>query len=182
MTDVIFIGSLLFLCACCLASFIYSFTKKPWILCLMVPLIALSGSAVYFSYQSVLGYPIEMSWQQLPNKFTVIFFKIKNKKTIDLWLLNEKSTRLVTLPYNKQAEKTLEAERKTMATGKPVTITKSKEATSGQKGNGVKNGKRNKAGKMGKMGSGKAGSHGWNYRVESRGQMMIPGKDMPRKE
>ena len=170
MTFTIFITSLIFLCIVALAAFIVSFSKKALWLCLIVPLISLSGSSIYFSYKSVLGFPAKLSWEELSDKFTVIYFKADGKKSITLWLLESEDSRVVTLPFQKEAENAMEGERKTMGEGTPVTFKKFKN-------------KSNHAGNSSALMQG--GTHSgeglWRYIVLSKGEP-IPGNALRPKE
>jgi len=180
----IFIISLLGLCAAAIATFIAAFRKHSYLLVVFVPLIAICGSLAYFSYISVLGYPVRMGWNDLPKQITIIYFHVVNKETITLWLFEKDTTRLIELPYIESAEDGLEAERQKMGQGVPVTFKTKSKAKKGEKGendseeegtegegNGIKG---NKHGKKG-------GRGGWQYRVESYGQF-IPGGSLPPKQ
>jgi hypothetical protein len=173
MTFIFFITSLISLCVASIASFISAFTKKPLLLAIFVPLITICGSAIYFSYTSVLGYSVNMDWEQLPDKFTVIYFKVEDKTSIHLWLLEKRKTRLVTVPYMETAEDAMEGERKTMGQGTPVTF--GKEKISGKSGN------RNRQRSPDGNGQGKKRRPSWRYKVLSKGDP-IPGTALRPKE
>ena len=175
MSYALFVLSLIGLCAASIAAFVAAFKERSYLLAVFVPLIAICGSFIYFSYTSVLGYPAQMEWRELPNKITVIYFRVVEKRTITLWLIDKGSTRLVELPYNRSAENGLEGERGTMGQGTPVTFKKS-----GKKGRGLGQvrGQGLRDGPMSR--EGQQGSGGWKYRVQSRGDP-IPGGALPPK-
>ena len=177
MTYSLFILSLLSLCAASIAAFIMAFKKRSWPLIVFVPLITLCGSFIYISYTSVLGYPVQMEWKDMPSRFTVIYFRVVEKETISLWVIDKKSTRLIELQYNTRAEDGLEGERGTMGQGTPVTFMKKGKGL-GQPGEGAQGalGLGNRDGDQ----EGRRGQRGWKYKVESRGDP-IPGNALPPK-
>lgn len=191
---VLFIVSLLGLCAASLSAFIVAFRKRSLPLLVFVPLIAFCGSFIYFSYTSVLGYPVEMEWHQLPSKISVIYFRVE-KNSITLWLLEDKNTKLVKLPYDDKAENDLEAQREKMGQGTPVNFRKLGQNGEGQDGedgeqgeaNGQTKGRSGARGMAQKRAAGRdskngdtEGRGGWRYRVESYGEP-IPGGTLPPK-
>ena len=174
MSYELFVLSLIGLCAASIAAFVAAFKEKSFLLAVFVPLIAICGSFIYFSYTSVLGYPAQMEWRDLPNKITVVYFRVVEKRTITLWIIDKGTTRLIELPYKKSAEDGLEDERGTMGQGTPVTFKKN-----GKKGQGQAQG----AAGMGEGvpgRDGQLGPDGWKYRVQSRGDP-IPGGTLPPK-
>lgn len=178
MSYELFVLSLIGLCIASVAAFISAFKEKSFLLVVFVPLIALCGSFIYFSYTAVLGYPIKMEWQQMPEKFTVVYFRVKGRDTITLWILDKGTTRLIELPYSKPAENGLEGERQTMGQGIPVTFKK----TGKGKGEGQGQGQEGQEGRQGEGDSTVDGQngHGWKYRVHSKGEG-IPGGALPPK-
>lgn len=179
---VLFVLSLLFLSLVAIATFVDAFRKRSMILVVFVPLIASAGSFVYMSYVSVLGYPVEMKWDQLPDKITVIYFKVEKQESISLWIFDEDDTRLVKLPYIETGENALEKERGKMGQGIPVTFTADKSGQEGRQGGGDANGapgdgipgQERQSGETGEDGM----SSGWKYRVESYGDP-IPSGALP---
>lgn len=169
MSYSLFVLSLLCLCAVSIAAFVCAFKSRSFLLGVFVPLIALCGSFIYFSYTSVLGYPVQKEWRELPNQVTVIYFRVVEKETITLWVMDDKTTRLIELPYYSPAEEALEGEREAMGQGIPVTFKKDGKATgtSGNRGHTTE----------GLEGTGRPG---WGYKVESRGDP-IPGGKLPPK-
>lgn len=173
--------SLLILFASALSVFLYTFSRKPWTLAICVPILAVSGSVAYFSHQAVIGYPVEMTWEELPKEFTVVFFKVENKQRVYLWLLEGSKKRLVRLPYAKTAEDAMERQRPQMGRGTPVTFEKTEKQGNGEgKGKGKGKGKNGKPGKPGD-GKGKQGTGQFEYRAKSFGDP-IPGNTLPPKE
>lgn len=177
MSYELFVLSLIGLCAASIAAFISTFRNRSFLLAVFVPMIALCGSFIYFSYTAVLGYPAQMQWRELPPKITVIYFRVTGKRSITLWMLDRGTTRLVELPYYKPAEDGLEAERGTMGRGTPVTF--AKDGKPGKKGQGQGEGQGRQPGE-GVDGVGQRGVGGWKYRVQSRGEP-IPGGALPPK-
>lgn len=177
----LFIASLLCLCFASVGAFIVGFRNKYWILSVFVPIIALCGSFIYFSYIAVLGYPVKLEWDQLPKKITVIYFKISGKDFIDLWLIENATSRLVRLPYVEPVEDTLEGVRGTLGGGTPVTLKRVKEVagnSSGGGGEGDGDGVDGRGGdRQGKKGN---GTGGWKYIIDSFGEP-IPGSFLPPK-
>lgn len=183
-SDALFLISLLGLCLASIVVFATTFKRRSVLLAVVVPLIALCGSSIYFSYGTVLGYPVQMTWQQMPNKFTTIFFHIEGKETVTLWVLENNATRLIELPYEEKAENALEGERSKMGRGIPVTFTSeergewkdidgSAELTVGALGPERK----------GEGGDGETNAssrnRGWRYKVSSYGNP-IPGSLPPK--
>jgi hypothetical protein len=169
----LFILALLGLCVSTLAAFIIAFRRRSLALVLFVPMIAACGSAIYFSYVAVLGYPAKLEWNELPNRITVIYFRVQEEESITLWLLERERTRLVELPYREGARSALEGERMVMGRGIPTTFVD-------QGGGGKGKGKGRGRGK-GKKGNGEEGEgHGWRYRIESYGEG-VPFGSMPPK-
>lgn len=157
---------LVLLSIACLASFIFSYRKRKTELVLLVPLITLSGSLLYYSYKDVLGYPTESTWEEMPEQFTVIYFRAYQEK-ITLWVIEGDSNKLIELPPSKEAHEALEMARDIMGRGTPVTFEKSEK----------ENGRDGDEGNSG----GEQGSGQYNYRVLSEGQP-IPGHKMIEKE
>ena len=183
MTYALFLISLIGLCIASLAAFITAFRKRSWPLLIFAPLIAIAGSCIYFSYTSVLGYPVELTWEQLPARITVVFFKVEGKESISLWLIEGNTTRLVILPYIEPAENGLEGERGTMGQGTPVTFQAmgKKGKGQGQPGDGQGQGGEGADGADGAEGIGPLGvGGGWRYYVISKGDP-IPGTALPPK-
>lgn len=184
MSYSIFILSLIGLCIAAIAAFIGAFRAKSRLLVIFVPLIGLCGSLIYFSYVSVLGFPVKMEWEQLPDKITVIYFRVDGTESITLWLFEGGTTRLIELPYIEPAENSLEGERGMMGTGVPVTF----ERGSGQGGAHGKGGKGKGKGKGGKGGAGngkdsgeeEGEGHGWRYKVRSYGIPIDGGSMTPK--
>lgn len=172
MSYTLFILSLLSLCASSIMAFISAFKNRSFLLGVFVPLIALCGSFIYFSYASVLGYPVQKEWSELPNKVTVIYFRVVEKETITLWIFDGNTTRLIELPYHRPAENVLESERKSMGQGIPVTFEKGDQASNK---NGVA-----AEDEGNPTDTGTLGQSGWKYKVESRGDP-IPGGSLPPK-
>ena len=179
----LFILSLLGLCAAAIATFIITFRRHSFLLLVFVPLIAVCGSFIYFSYISVLGYPVSMKWEEMPKEITVIFFRVANNESIVLWLFDGSKTRLVELPYAKPAEDGLEAEREKMGEGTPVTF-KTKSKGKGQKGEGEPGEGEGEGmqgdGQPGDQKEAKQGRPGWRYKVESYGDPNSGGKLPPK--
>jgi len=187
-----FIVSLLGLCAACVASFIAAYRLRSKLLMVFVPIIATCGSFIYFSYVSVLGYPVELQWKELPSEITVIYFHIENKESITLWLFDGDTTRLVKLPYEQAGEDVLESGREKMGKGAPMTLKKTKgkggkfdgdegvegDGEEGDGEGGEKGAPGDGKGKKGK--GGRQGQGGWRYKVESFGEA-IPGGSLPPK-
>ncbi len=115
-------------------SLVITFYNTRWVLIFMIPLVIAIGMVGITSYKSMLGYPVNIEWHQMPNKWTAIFFRVKDKDSISIWLLENKTTRLVKLPYIKKAQDALEAEKKKMGSGTPVTFGKNKKSSKGGKG------------------------------------------------
>jgi hypothetical protein len=132
--------------------------------------IAILASSVgaYDNYKEVLGQPIYMTWEEMPQKFTVIFFRIEETSSIVLWLQGDQ---LVILPYDPDAEGGLEGERDTMGEGTPSTFEKDGEGTGDGDGEGEGEGQDGDA-------NGDGG--GWGYQLKSRGGHALPG-DLPPK-
>lgn len=177
MQFIIFLISLIFLCVSSFISFLIAARAKSKFLCIFAPLIILAGSFIYFTYISVLGYPIQKSWENIPDTFTVIFYRVYNKEKISLWLLDRDSqkSRIVEVPYNEKAEEKLREARKNMAMGSPVTFFKEKtgipvEGTAKQKGDNKEGSQKNKEKSNG----------GWLYEIKSIG-IVIPGDSLPPK-
>jgi hypothetical protein len=166
MNYTIFILSLIGLCISSLVTFITAYRKRPLPLLIFVPLIALCGSSLYTSYHAILGYPVQMEWNQLPNKITVVYFRVTGE-TLSLWLLDGDTTRLVHLPFSKSTQETMEAQRSVMGRGTPVTFKKTRNGT-GADGKADEDDDEgdpnNKKGKHGKR-----GGKGWRYKVDSYG-------------
>lgn len=150
-----------------LFSFVISFNNYRWTLAILVPIILCAGAMGVSSYKALLGYPVSLEWEQLPEKWTVVFFRVEDKTTISLWLLQKDTTRLVKLPYRKPAEEALEAEKPKMGKGIPVTF--------GEKKDGDE-----KNGESGENNLGESNKNGWKYKVQSYGDP-IKGK-LPIKE
>lgn len=181
MSYSLFILSLIGLCAAAIAAFIGAFRTKSRALVVFVPLIALCGSFIYFSYVSVLGFPVKMEWESMPKRITVIYFRIVEKESITLWMLKGNTTRIVELPYEKPAEEGLEKGRSTMGKGIPVTYAKKgkgKGEDGGKGGSGK--GKGDGVPGDGKGKKGKSKGYGWRYKIESKGNP-IPDGSMPPK-
>lgn len=178
MSYELFVLSLIGLCAASIAAFVAAFRNKSLLLAVFVPLIAICGSSIYFSYTAVLGYPVQMQWKDMPDKFTVVYFRVADKRSITLWVLDKGTTRLIELPYNKPAEDGLEGERSTMGQGTPVTFKKNAKGKGKGKGKGQGQGEGRPG--EGEPGDGERGRHGWKYRVESKGDP-IPGGALPPK-
>lgn len=188
----LFIVSLLGLCAAAIASFIAAYRLRSLILMVFVPIIATCGSFIYFSYVSVLGYPVELQWKDLPNEITVIYFHISNKESITLWLFEGegKVTRLVRLPYEEGAEDVMEQGRERMGKGAPMTLKKSKSGKMGKPGEGEEGEGGDGEGGEGEGGEGRDGEQGeggrpgraggWRYKIDSFGEP-IPGGALPPK-
>jgi hypothetical protein len=175
MSYELFVLSLIGLCIASIAAFISAFKSRSYLLGVFVPLIALCGSFIYFSYTSVLGYPAQMEWRDLPEMISVIYFRVIGKETITLWIIDKGTTRLVRLPYSKSAENGLEGERKTMGQGIPVTFKKGgngKGQGEGIPGTGIRG--------VGEGDTSGVRGHGWEYRVKSRGDP-IPDGSLPPK-
>lgn len=105
-----------------LLAFVIAFRNARWTLFILVPLILSIGSLGVFSYKSLLGYPTQLEWSEMPDPWTAIFFRAKDKKTMTIWLLEEQATRLVQLPYDKRAMDALQKERSIMGQGIPATF------------------------------------------------------------
>jgi len=175
---VLFILSLIGLCAASLMAFIVSYRKNPLLLAATVPMIALCGSLCYFSYQSVIGYPMQTQWKNLPDKITVIFFRVVGKETISIWLLEEDdNTRVIDLPYMEQAEDGLEGGRKKMGQGIPATFERPGKGE-GKPGEG-KPGEGEPGGEPGE-GKDDKDRKGWRYKIKSYGDG-FPGGSLPPK-
>lgn len=181
----LFVISLLGLCTAALASFIACYRRRSLLLVVFVPLIALCGSFLYFSYTSVAGYPVDLGWNELPEKITVIYFRVKPQQSITVWLFDGDKTRLIRLPWLKPAEDGLEAQRGKMGKGIPVTFKRAGGGQGGEgepgegeggEGNGQGRGRRG----QGRPGDGQGQGGGWQYKVESFGEF-IPGGSMPPK-
>ncbi len=182
-----FIVSLLGLCAACIASFIAAYKLRSLLLMVFVPVIAACGSFIYFSYVSVLGYPVEMKWEQLPPEITVIYFHVSGKESITLWIFEGDTTRLVKLPFEQGGEDVLESGRPQMGKGAPMTLKKAKGRKGmmngegaegeGEEGEGDGTGEPGDEGKDGRPG--RQGG-GWRYKVDSFGEP-IPGGSLPPK-
>ncbi|MCK5600457.1 hypothetical protein KAR91_01220 [Candidatus Pacearchaeota archaeon] len=152
-----------------LFSFIISFHKARWTLAILAPILLCAGVMGFNSYKALLGYPVSLEWEQLPERWTVIFFRVEDKTTISLWLLQNNTTRLVKLPYVEQAKEVLEGEKPTMGRGVPVTF--------GKKGEGDENSEGNPGEESTDPNEQKDG--GWNYKVQSYGDPIegkLPGK------
>lgn len=172
MTYTVFILSLISLCVASLTAFVSSLRRRSLELLIFVPLIALSGSLIYFSYHEVLGFPVQRTWEKMGKRFTVIFFRIKEKESITLWTMEKNKTRLVELPHLEAAEEAMEKQRAIMGKGIPVTFLRqdgkmSRDAGAGAEPGGLEDGD-------------SGGQGGWNYIIESKGNP-IPGTDLPPK-
>lgn len=173
MSYTLFILSLLSLCASSIAAFICAFKNRSFLLGIFVPLIALCGSFIYFSYTSVLGYPVHKQWDQLSDSVTVVYFRVVDKETITLWTIDGQTTRVIELPYNEPVENALEAERSILGKGIPVTF--KRQGQSGGQGTENTQGVEDQEGTPSDL-----QPHGWRYKVESRGDP-IPGGSLPPK-
>jgi len=149
-------------------------SRKSQLLAFVAAAIILSSSVVaYSNYKAVLGQPVDMVWSEMPNKFTVVFFRVEEKERIIMWLLGDQ---LVSLPYREDAEKGLEEERGTMGEGTPSTF-EAKEGGDGDGGDGTGEGEGNGQGEQGAGG----GVEGWGYELQSRGGQVIPGTLPPKR-
>jgi hypothetical protein len=185
----IFCLSLIGLCLAALVSFISGFRRRSKTLVLFVPIIALCGSIIYSEYVNVLGYPVELDWDQLDQRITIIYFRVEKKKSIDLWLYEERTTRLVRLPYLQPAEDALEGQRRQMGRGAPATFVKRSDSGLGEpnkgrpgQGKGAKGkGRRGQSLKGNRRGrKGLLRDGGWLYKIESHG-FAIPSGNLPPK-
>ncbi|MBT5188184.1 MAG: hypothetical protein HOM01_15355 [Kordiimonadaceae bacterium] len=134
--------------------------------------ILFSSMSAYSNYKAALGQPVEMTWSEMPSKFTVVFFRIEGKNRIILWLIGDQ---LVALPYLEDAEEGLEGERLTMGGGTPSTF-----ETKGEGGEGDGDGGEGDGEGDGGDGAG-SGVEGWGYELQSRGGQVIPGTLPPKR-
>ena len=145
-----------------LISLIIAFKRNKLVLVLLVPMIASLTSFASFSYDDLMGYPISRTWEQMPNKIKVIFFRLEGDY-ITLWTIEGGNTRLIRLPFEDGAKETLQPLSGKMAEGKPVTIVKKgKESDSEDEGE-----------------SSAESIKGWDYEIESIGNV-IPGSLPPK--
>lgn len=151
------------------------------LLSIVVPCIVFICCLTFFTYKSILGDPIDMTMSELPDKITVVFFKVNGKDDIELWLTNNGKSQLVKITYDEGAEDALHDERGKMAEGIPVTF----ELKGKAEGEGSENGEGTEGGEgeegQGLEGSGEqAGNLGWKYKVESYGEPVLPGRLPPK--
>jgi len=155
-----------------LACLIQAFNTEKLVLVLFVPVIAIAAANCYISYDDLLGYPVELEWNELPSTITVIYFDLDHDVSITLFLKEDDTTRIVQLPWLDAAEDALEGERESMGDGEPSTF----ETTGGQgegeggEGDGDGDGE----------GGGGDGGGGWNYQIQSRGSVVVPGTLPPK--
>ena len=127
-----------------LLAFVIAFRNSRWTLVVLVPTIVLTGILGISSYKSLLGYPVNLQWSDLPGEWTVLFFRVEGKANITLWLIDGNTTRLIELPYKEKAEEALQGQKYIMGKGIPVTFGEKKEDKNNE-------------------------GEGWNYKVESYG-------------
>lgn len=142
-----------------LISFVLMAKETRWTLAILVPVLLASGVLGVMTHKSLLGYPVKMEWEEMPEEWTAIFFRVEGKTTITLWLLENETTRLVQLPYMDGAENALQAQKPIMGQGIPVTFGE-EEGGPGQSGIGEE--------QEGEQSEGEAGQ-GWSYSVSSYG-------------
>lgn len=165
--------SLVGLCFAVLATYIIGNRRREVLLLVGVPILSVMSALVYFSYMSALGYPVEATWEQMPDRISVIYFRVEGQEKITLWMFDQGETRIMRLPFSKGAEDTLEGIRKVVGAGIPVTLKRKQkglELPGDEEGEGE--GDPSKAGKRGKK--------GWDYEVQSLGDP-IDGDGMPPK-
>jgi len=135
--------------------------------------VSVCGYNAYTSHKQALGAPVKMTWEEMPSKFTVNFFKIIGKRAIVLWLNPDQ---LVILPYISEAEDALEGERESMGNGQPSTFAEGEGSPGGREGEGGEgDGDGSGNGESGEGESGESGQGGWNYELKGRGNNAIPG-------
>lgn len=153
-----------------LISFVLMAKETRWTLAILVPVLLASGVLGVMTHKSLLGYPVKMEWEEMPEEWTVIFFHVEGKRTITLWLLLDDTTRLVQLPYVEQAEEAMQQQKPIMGQGIPVTFGE-KQA---QDGEGESQGGGDGDGEEGQEGD-QAGQS-WGYKVQSYGDPIDSGK------
>jgi hypothetical protein len=169
-----FIISLIILTVCAFLATATSAKSSPVVAFAAAVAIATAGIASYSSYKEVLGRPVAMTWEEMPEEFTVIFFRIVGEDAIILWLDGDQ---LVSLPYNKDAKDSFEGERESMGSGIPSTFKGTESGEEGEEGEGE--GGAGEGYEEGD-GDGEDGSVGWEYELKSRGGQVFPG-DLPPK-
>lgn len=140
-------------------------------------LVSVCGYNSYLSHKEVLGLPVNMTWEEMPSKFTVNFFRIVGKDAIILWLVPDQ---LVKLPFDPNAQESLEGERDSMGEGQPSTFEEGG-GGEGQQGDGSADGDGQGDGSGENDGEEEgSGQGGWHYELKGRGNMAIPGNLPPK--
>lgn len=174
-----FLISILVLTLCSFLAVGLSARKSPIFAVVAAVLVSMSGINSYVSYKDALGVPMVVSWRELPQTLTVVFFRVNGEESITLWL---EPDRLVVVPYEEDAEEALEGERESMGSGNPSTFSK-EGSGSGEAGDGGSDEDSGESGNGEGEGEGEQGAGagaGWPYELESRGGQVIPG-DLPPK-
>lgn len=158
--NTVFLLSLLSLFLSAILTFILGFRKRTLPLSTLVPLLAICSSLSYFSHKAVLGYPVNLTWDQMPDQFTVVYFHIDPSEEIDLWVLEGETTRLIHLPKMAPAKEALEKARGQMGQGVPTTFRRKTSERPSEKGEN--------------------GRSGWKYEIPSYGEPVPEGSLPPK--
>jgi uncharacterized membrane protein YgcG len=168
------INVLLLIVACFIGLFFVASSKRRLALFLAL-FVSFVGYNTYSSHKDVLGIPVNMTWEELPSKITINFFRIDGDSAILLWLAPDQ---LVRLPYNPDAEDALEGERESMGEGIPSTFEGG--GGEGEQGDGEGEGQGGEGNGEGEAGEGEPGAGGWNYHLLGRGGVAVPGSLPPK--
>lgn len=93
-------------------------SRSTWYLYIIIPIVLISGVAIYFTYNSILGYPTTAS---SPKKF-ILITHITNEENIYMWVMHhgELQPRAYELPYTEEAHAQLEAAKESQQQGQMV--------------------------------------------------------------
>ena len=157
-----------------LGTFIYAFKKIDRVLIFVVPLLIGSLCVLSATYSTMFGYGVEGEWEELPDEISIVFFETRYD-SISVWVKSGSKDRLYHLPRNSGAEAMFEKHRKSMGEGKHLNLKRSEE---GQQSSGDQEGQQ---GEEENNGEGNEDSVGFNYKVESIGNVSETGS-LPRKD
>ena len=152
--------------------------RRAFVSALAATIVSLAGLNAYDTYTEVVGVPVEMTWEQMPDEFVVNFFRVEGEASIILWLQPDQ---LVVLPWVEEAEEALEGERGSMAEGNSSKFSKGGvEGGDGEQGEGDGEGSGQDGNGDGSEEGQESGGGGWQYNVQSRGAY-VPSDSLPAK-
>jgi len=93
-------------------------SRSTWYLYLIIPIVLISGVAIYFTYNSILGYPTSAS----SHKKFILITHITDEDNIYMWVIHhgEVQPRAYELPYTEEGHAQLEAAKESQMNGQMI--------------------------------------------------------------